>query len=47
LAARAGLDLPGLNHLLFARSGHWDRRPGDPTWAHDVDPSSIESAWSR
>jgi hypothetical protein len=38
LAARAGLELPRLNHLLFARSGHWDRRPGDPTWAHEGEP---------
>lgn len=34
LAARAGLDLPGLNELLLARSGHWDRRDSDPVWAH-------------
>ncbi|KIG12036.1 hypothetical protein DB30_02091 [Enhygromyxa salina] len=33
LAARAGLDLPSLNALLFARAGHWDRRPDDPAWA--------------
>lgn len=33
LAARTGLDLPSLNALLFARAGHWDRRPGDPMWA--------------
>jgi len=33
LAARAGLDLPSLNGRLFARSGHWDQRPEDPTWA--------------
>jgi hypothetical protein len=32
LAARAGLDLPGLNELLFARAGHWDRRDEDPQW---------------
>lgn len=32
LAARAGLDLPGLNELLLARSGHWDRRDEDPSW---------------
>jgi hypothetical protein len=38
LTARAGLELPQLNHLLFARSGHWDRRPGDPAWAHDGEP---------
>ncbi|PRQ02614.1 hypothetical protein [Enhygromyxa salina] len=35
LAARAGLDLPSLNALLFARTGHWDRRPDDPSWATD------------
>jgi hypothetical protein len=35
LAARAGLDLPTLNALLLARAGHWDRRPEDPSWAHD------------
>lgn len=35
LAARAGLDLPSLNALLLARAGHWDRRAGDPDWAHD------------
>lgn len=34
LAARAGLGLPTLNELLFARSGHWDRRAEDPPWAH-------------
>jgi hypothetical protein len=34
LAARAGLDLPSLNALLFARAGHWDRRPDDPSWSH-------------
>lgn len=34
LAARAGLGLPELNELLFARSGHWDRRAEDPAWAH-------------
>lgn len=34
LAARAGLSLPELNYLLFARAGHWDRRAGDPDWAH-------------
>ena len=33
LAARAGLTLPELNRLLLARSGPWDRRPGDPAWA--------------
>jgi hypothetical protein len=33
LAARSGLDLPSLNALLFARAGHWDRRPDDPAWA--------------
>ena len=33
LAARAGLDLPSLNALLFERAGHWDQRPGDPAWA--------------
>ena len=38
LSARAGLELPRLNHLLFARSGHWDRRPSDPAWAHDGEP---------
>lgn len=32
LAARAGLDLPALNELLLARSGHWDRRAEDPGW---------------
>lgn len=36
LAARAGLDLPSLNALLFARTGHWDRRPDDPQWAVGV-----------
>lgn len=35
LAARAGLDLPGLNELLLARAGHWDRRDEDPGWAHE------------
>jgi hypothetical protein len=35
LAARTGLELAELNRLLFARSGHWDRRPGDPAWAHE------------
>lgn len=30
LAARAGLALPALNQILFARSGHWDQREGDP-----------------
>ena len=34
LAARAGLRLPALNELLFARSGHWDVRAEDPAWAH-------------
>jgi hypothetical protein len=34
LAARTGLILPRLNALLLARAGHWDRRPGDPPWAH-------------
>ena len=33
LAARAGLTLPALHHLLFARAGHWDRRAEDPSWA--------------
>jgi hypothetical protein len=33
LAARSGLELPSLNALLFARTGHWDRRPDDPDWA--------------
>jgi hypothetical protein len=33
LAARSGLDLPGLNELLLARAGHWDRRDEDPEWA--------------
>jgi hypothetical protein len=33
LAARAGLDLPGLNELLLARTGHWDRRDNDPPWS--------------
>jgi hypothetical protein len=35
LAARAGLDLPGLNELLLARTGHWDRRDDDPVWTTD------------
>jgi hypothetical protein len=35
LAARIGLDLPTLNELLLARAGHWDRRDGDPEWAHE------------
>jgi hypothetical protein len=35
LAARAGLDLPGLNELLLARTGHWDRRDDDPVWTID------------
>jgi hypothetical protein len=39
LAAQAGLELPRLNALLFARSGHWDRRPDDPRWAHDDESS--------
>jgi hypothetical protein len=34
LAARSGLDLPGLNELLLARAGHWDHRDEDPEWAH-------------
>ena len=34
LAARSGLDLPGLNELLLARTGHWDHRDEDPEWAH-------------
>lgn len=38
LAACAGLSLPTLGRVLFARSGHWDRRPGDPAWAHEPDP---------
>lgn len=43
LAARAGLDLPSLNALLLARAGHWDRRPGDPSWAmRDVDEGASE-----
>jgi hypothetical protein len=33
LAARAGLDLPALNELLLARTGHWDHRDHDPIWA--------------
>jgi len=33
--ARTGLALAQLNQLLFARAGHWDRRPSDPEWAHD------------
>jgi hypothetical protein len=33
LAARSGLDLPGLNELLLARTGHWDRRDNDPPWS--------------
>jgi hypothetical protein len=37
LAARSGLDLPSLNALLFARAGHWDRRPDDPDWAVGVE----------
>lgn len=37
LAARAGLSLPHLHRELFARSGHWDRREGDPAWAHPPD----------
>jgi hypothetical protein len=37
LAARSGLDLPSLNALLFARAGHWDRRPDDPDWAVSVE----------
>jgi hypothetical protein len=35
LAARAGLSLPALGLVLFARSGHWDARPGDPAWASE------------
>ncbi len=38
LAARMGLGLPVLNRILLARSGGWDRRPGDPEWAHDDQP---------
>jgi hypothetical protein len=38
LAARSGLDLPSLNELLLARSGHWDRRNEDPEWAHERTP---------
>lgn len=34
LAHQAALDLPRLNFLLFERRGSWDRRPGDPDWAH-------------
>lgn len=30
LAARAGMRLPDLQRLLFAREGHWETRPGDP-----------------
>lgn len=33
LAARAGLELAGLNALLFERAGHWDSRPDDPDWS--------------
>lgn len=33
LAARAGISLPTLNGLLFARAGHWDHRADDPQWA--------------
>ena len=36
LAARTGLSLPALNELLLARTGHWDRRADDPSWAHDA-----------
>ena len=35
LAVRTGIDLPSLNELLLARAGHWDRRKGDPEWAHE------------
>jgi hypothetical protein len=34
LAALCGASLPALGWSLFARAGHWDRRPGDPAWAH-------------
>ena len=34
LAARAGLELPALHLVLFARTGRWDRRAEDPSWAH-------------
>lgn len=30
LAAQASLPLPRLNYALFARTGPWDARPGDP-----------------
>ncbi len=30
LAARAGLALPAMQRILFARSGHWEQRAGDP-----------------
>lgn len=33
LAAQAGLRLAELNQTLFARSGPWDARPGDPSWS--------------
>jgi hypothetical protein len=37
LAFTSGFSLAGLFRVLFARSGHWDRRPGDPLWAsHEV-----------
>jgi hypothetical protein len=33
LAFRAGLLLSELHLELFARQGHWDRRPSDPEWS--------------
>ncbi len=41
LAHAAGMSLPELNYALFERTGSWDRRPGDPAWAH-TRPSSAE-----
>ena len=35
LAFVSGSSLAELFHVLFARRGHWDRRPGDPRWAVD------------
>ncbi len=32
-AAQAGLTLAELNLALFARTGPWDARPGDPPWS--------------
>jgi hypothetical protein len=40
LAWCCGLSLPSLNALLVGRSGHWDRRAGDPKWAHEEGPCS-------